>query len=95
MGSEETFRLTATVHGRVHGVGYRYFAIKEATALGLRGFARNAPNGTVEVIAEGPRPALDRLLDALRRGPLAAHVSEVETGWGPATGGFAGFHVRY
>ena len=95
MATDEMTRLTAIVHGRVHGVGYRYFAVKEATPLGLRGFVRNASNGTVEVVAEGPRPVLERLLDTLRRGPPAAHVSEVETGWGPATGGFTGFHVRY
>ncbi len=95
MPAGEIVRLTATVHGRVHGVGYRYFAVKEAAALGLRGFVRNVPDGTVEVVAEGPRPQLERFLDVLRRGPVAAHVSEVEAGWGPATGGFAGFHVRY
>jgi len=88
-------RLMAIVHGRVHGVGYRYFAVKEATPLGLAGFVRNAANGTVEVVAEGPRPTLEHFLDLLRRGPLAGHVSEVETTWGPATGGFPGFHVRY
>ncbi len=95
MAETETLRLTATAHGRVHGVGYRYFVIEEANALGLRGYVRNAPHGTVEVIAEGPRPLLERLLDALRRGPPAASVEDVEVGWGPATGTFAGFRVRY
>jgi acylphosphatase len=95
MADEELQRLTATAHGRVHGVGYRYFVIEEASALGLRGYVRNLPNGTVEVIAEGPRPLLERLLEALRRGPPAAYVEDVEVGWGPATGAFAGFRVRY
>jgi acylphosphatase len=95
MGATEFARLTATAHGRVHGVGYRYFVIEEATLLGLRGYARNLPNGTVEVIAEGPRPLLERLLEMLRQGPPAAYVKEVEVGWGPATGEFAGFRVRY
>ncbi len=95
MGDTKLERLTAVAHGRVHGVGYRYFVIEEATLLGLRGYARNLPNGTVEVIAEGPRPLLERLLEALRQGPPAAYVREVEVGWGPATGEFAGFRVRY
>jgi acylphosphatase len=95
MGETTPVRLTAAVHGRVHGVGYRYFVIEEANALRLRGYVRNMPNGTVEVIAEGPRPLLERLLEALRRGPPAAYVEDVETGWGPATGTFAGFRVRY
>jgi acylphosphatase len=95
MGEPALTRLTATAHGRVHGVGYRYFVIEEANALGLRGYARNLPGGTVEVIAEGTRPLLERLLEALRKGPPAAYVQDVETGWGPATGEFVGFRVRY
>lgn len=95
MGETEEERLTATARGRVHGVGYRYFVIEEATLLGLRGYARNVPNGTVEVVAEGPRPLLERLLEALRQGPPAAYVEDVEVGWGPANGAFSGFRVRY
>ena len=95
MADDTIMRLTATVHGRVHGVGYRYFVIEEANALGLRGYVRNAPNGTVEVVAEGLRPLLEQLLEALRLGPPAAYVEDVEVGWGPATGAFAGFRVRY
>lgn len=95
MPEQEMARLTATVHGRVHGVGYRIFVIEHAGARGLRGFARNERSGTVEVVAEGPHAQLEGLLEELRRGPIAAHVTEVETLWGTATGEFAGFRVRY
>jgi acylphosphatase len=95
MPEQEHVRLTATVRGRVHGVGYRIFVIEQAAARGLRGFARNDRSGTVEVVAEGPRSQLEGLLEELRRGPIAAHVTEVETVWGPATGEFVGFRVRY
>ena len=43
------------VRGRVQGVGYRYFVLRQAEELGLAGFARNLPDGSVEVIAEGAR----------------------------------------
>ena len=87
--------LHAIVHGRVQGVGFRYFVIEKALGLGLRGYARNTDDGQVEVLAQGPRPALENLLALLRRGPLAAHVSEVEIRWGEPTTHLSGFHVRF
>jgi acylphosphatase len=88
-------RLTAIVRGEVQGVGYRYFAVRAANALGLRGYARNRADGTVEVVAEGPRPRLERLLAELWRGPGAARVAEVETTWSAAAGTFGGFGIRH
>ena len=87
-------RLTARVHGEVQGVGYRYFARRTALALGLRGYARNLADGTVEVIAEGTRATLEELLRRLERGPSAAEVRQVETAWDDASGMFTGFQVR-
>ncbi len=87
--------LHAYVRGRVQGVGFRYFAIEQAMMLGLRGYARNARDGSVEVLAQGPRPALERLLSRLRQGPPAAYVSEVRTVWGKPTEHLSGFHVRW
>ena len=89
-------RLAAVVHGRVQGVGFRYFVQTEARPLRLAGYVRNLSDGrTVEVIAEGERPALSQLLAALRRGPPGAHVARVDTAWEPATGEFAGFGIRH
>ena len=95
MPEQAMARLTATVHGRVHGVGYRIFVIERAGARGLRGYTRNDRGGTVEVVAEGLHAQLEGLLEELRSGPIAAHVTEVETLWGSATGEFSGFRVRY
>ncbi|HST88504.1 MAG TPA: acylphosphatase [Ktedonobacterales bacterium] len=89
-----TIRLTARVHGEVQGVGYRYFARRNALALGLRGYARNLADSTVEVVAEGTRATLEELLRRLERGPSAAEVRQVETAWGAADGTLAGFQVR-
>ncbi|HEV8128949.1 MAG TPA: acylphosphatase [Candidatus Eisenbacteria bacterium] len=79
-------RLHAVVTGRVQGVGYRFFAQERAVARGLAGTVRNLPGGSVEVEAEGPRPALDAYLGELREGPPAARVSDVTVRWLPAQG---------
>jgi acylphosphatase len=71
----------AVVHGVVQGVGFRWAARVEANRLGLAGWVRNLPDGTVEVEAEGPREALDGLARWLGRGPESAHVDRVELTW--------------
>jgi len=68
----------ARVTGRVQGVGFRYSAVREALRLGLRGWVRNAGDGSVEVEAEGASPALEDFLAWLRRGPPGAYVVDVE-----------------
>jgi acylphosphatase len=71
--------LRARVHGVVQGVGFRWFVLREARDLDLRGYARNRPDGTVEVVAVGETAALDRLLESLNAGPRAARVDSVES----------------
>ena len=88
-------RLTAEVSGHVQGVGFRYFVRQAARRNGLVGWVRNDPEGTVTVQAEGLRPRLDAFLDALREGPEAAEVDEVDVRWEPATGRFKTFSVEY
>ncbi len=66
------------VHGRVQGVGFRWFVLREAERLGVRGVARNLPDGAVEVIAEGTEQALKALERVVRRGPAMARVEGVE-----------------
>ena len=86
-------RLDASVRGRVQGVGYRVFALREAMHLGLDGFVANEPDGSVRVVAEGPRPDLDALLERLEEGPPAGFVERVITRWEPARGLPAGFRI--
>jgi len=66
------------VHGRVQGVGFRWFVWKAADRLGLRGTAQNLPDGSVEVLVEGSDEALQQLELALGRGPAMAQVARVE-----------------
>lgn len=57
------------VHGRVQGVGFRYFVVREAQQLGLTGWVRNRPDGTVETEAVGDEATLERFVAAVRKGP--------------------------
>ena len=81
------------VRGRVQGVGYRYFVMREAAALGVSGFARNLPDGTVEVIAEAADDVLDLFEDRLREGPSFSRVTDLDRS-AIAPRGDQGFHIR-
>ncbi len=70
-----TVRLRIT--GRVQGVGYRAWAVQEATALGLRGWVCNRRDGSVEALVTGAEDAVAAMVATCRRGPYAARVSEV------------------
>jgi len=87
-------RLDATVRGRVQGVGYRVFALREGMALGLDGFVANLADGGVRVVAEGPRRDLEALLARLEDGPPAGWVDAVLTRWEPARGLGHGFRIE-
>lgn len=89
-----TERLDATVRGVVQGVGYRWFVVRQAARLGLHGWAANAADGSVRVIAEGPAAALDELLGQLREGPAGARVASVDEHREPPTGKFERFAIR-
>lgn len=70
--------LRCTVSGRVQGVFFRAAAQQEARGLGVTGYARNLPDGRVEVLACGEEYAIDRFRDWLWEGPTAAHVDNVD-----------------
>jgi acylphosphatase len=70
--------LYLRVTGRVHGVGFRWYIRTEAERLGLSGWVRNQPDGSVELAVDGPEDARQELLAAVRRGPPSATVDRVE-----------------
>lgn len=63
------------VSGRVQGVGFRAFAVREAERIGIHGWVRNLPDGRVEALARGEPASLEAFLSALRRGPPSALVT--------------------
>ena len=94
MHTENLSRIHVRLEGRVQGVGFRFFVQHTANELGLTGWVRNRWDGAVEVLAEGPRPSLERLLTALHRGPRGALVTDSQVSWENASGEFSYFSVR-
>jgi acylphosphatase len=93
--TEKPVRLLAQIFGRVQGVNFRYYTQKEATAQRLTGWVANRFDGSVELVAEGEKTALQKLLAFLHRGPPSARVDRVQANWSEATGEFDRFRVRY
>jgi acylphosphatase len=93
-GGRDEVRMEARVTGRVHGVGFRYFVLREAQSLGVRGWVANEGDGSVRCVAEGAREDLEQLAERLREGPPAAIVDDVQVSWPAPTGKFLAFGVR-
>lgn len=94
MTADAMARLTVLVEGQVQGVFFRASTLEQAQSLSLAGWVQNQPDGGVEIVAEGPRYALESLLEWARRGPPAAHVTEVWARWTTPLGEFKTFTVR-
>jgi acylphosphatase len=82
------------VEGRVQGVSFRACTEQKGSELGLQGYVRNLPDGRVEIVAEGPRDALDKLEQWCWQGSPAATVTSVSSESQPASGNFSGFVTR-
>jgi len=87
-------RFRAFISGRVQGVFFRASAREEAKRLRIDGFARNLPDGKVEVVGEGERPALEAMVSWCRKGPRGAMVESVEVEWGNSEGKWNGFWIK-
>lgn len=93
-GTGDVQRLSATVIGRVQGVGFRWWVRSAADGLGLSGWVMNAPDErSLELVAEGPVAALDELERLLRSGPPGSAVERVEASRAPASGGYRSFQI--
>ncbi len=93
--SEQT-SVRIVTYGRVQGVFFRAFAAQRARELGLTGYARNLSSGdAVEIVAEGERNKLEKLIDQVKVGPPAASVENIEVHWSSPTGKYHDFTIRY
>ena len=88
-------RLSATVSGRVQGVGFRYSAVSQARRLGLHGYVRNESDGSVTVVCEGERTSVESMRAWLRRGPSSARVERVTARESEYRGEFRAFSIDY
>jgi acylphosphatase len=82
------------VRGRVQGVGFRFFVEREAHMLGIAGWVRNNPDGTVEVLAMGSHEQLLGLRGRLRDGPRAARVDAVDESPAKPIPGLTAFRIE-
>ena len=92
--TEERVRVRLEIEGRVQGVFFRASTLEQATRLGVNGWVRNCPGGSVEVVAEGKRKSLDSLVAWSRHGPRGAHVHDVQIRWEDFKNEFQDFHIR-
>ncbi len=88
-------RVRIIVKGRVQGVGYRFFTQRAALELGIKGYVRNLPDGTVEVVAEGSPEVIKKFIEKLKEGPPLAIVEDMEIQEIPPDEEFETFEVRY
>ena len=86
-------RLHAFYSGSVQGVGFRLTAERLASSLGISGFVSNLRDGRVEVVAEGPDPALKEFLEKIK-GIFKTYINDVDINWSEATGEFDTFDIR-
>ena len=84
-------RIHIFVYGDVHGVFFRANTTSTAKQLGVTGFVRNRSDGSVEVIAEGEKEKLEKLLEYCHHGPEAATVEKVKSEWEEYKGEFSDF----
>ena len=94
VSEDQRVRLTAWLRGRVQGVGMRWWIRARALELGLAGWAANLDDGRVEVVAEGPRHACERLLEVLGAAGPPGRVDGITERWSDARGLEPGFTER-
>ena len=88
-------RAHLRIYGLVQGVFFRATMKEVADRLGVKGWVKNLPDGSVEAVVEGPRDKVEQLIRWARRGPSAARVERVVVEWEPYRGEFRSFRIRY
>jgi acylphosphatase len=87
-------RVHLIVRGLVQGVGFRWFASREARSLGITGWVANRADGSVEIEAQAAPGTLATYLEVIRRGPSRSRVERVDEAWGEERAGLEGFEIR-
>lgn len=91
----DTLRAQVTVHGLVQGVWFRQSTKDAADRLGVSGWVRNLPDGTVEAVFEGEKKKVEEIVGWCHRGPSGAQVTKVDVAWRNYQGEFHHFDIRY
>lgn len=86
-------RSTVIVHGAVQGVAFRHYTSRRAQELGVTGWVRNLPDGSVEGVFEGSEAAVNALVEWCRSGPSAARVERLDVRSGICSNEFDSFRI--
>ena len=88
-------RASIKITGIVQGVGFRSWVARKARSLGLVGFVKNEPDGSVYIVVEGDKQAIDSLIKMCWKGPTLAKVDNVYVTWESFKGEFKDFEIKY
>ena len=88
-------QLVIRIHGKVQGVGYRFFATRVARRLGLKGSIQNNRDGTVDAVVEGDKGVIDDWIEELKEGPRYAEVTKIDQETKDFTGRLGDFDVKF
>ena len=84
-----------TVNGLVQGVGFRYYILRQAQSLGLKGFVKNLFTGEVYTVVKGERGMVEELIKLIKTGPSHAHVNNCRVDWSDSKEEFTTFEIRF
>jgi acylphosphatase len=93
--SKESVTAEITVNGLVQGVGFRYYIMRQAQILGLKGFVKNLFTGEVYTIVKGERAMIEEFIKLIKTGPSHAHVSNCRVDWSDSKEEFTTFEIRF
>jgi acylphosphatase len=91
----EKIRAHIFVSGKVQGVFFRENTCKKAEKLGVTGWVKNLRDGRVEGVFEGEKPAVEKMVNWARKGPIWAKIEALNITWEDYTGEFKDFEIRY
>jgi acylphosphatase len=91
----DIIRRRLILSGAVQGVGFRYWAVREASGFEIGGYVRNLPDGSVEAVLEGPAEEVEKYADILKQGPPYGRVRHVDVVNEEPRGEFASFGVKF
>ena len=91
--SEDNLTVNIKITGKVQGVGFRYFVLRQAQELGINGWVSNKSNGDVEALAQGEKEGLDHFIAKVKQGPSFSQVEDVSLNWLNEAEQYFGFDI--
>ena len=91
--SEEILKVNLTISGKVQGVGFRYFVLRQAQELSINGWVSNKPNGDVGALAQAEKVDLERFISKVKKGPSFSRVEDVSLNWVNEAEQYFGFEI--